>query len=249
MVGCPEVPALSKDTVRRRLRHDQDRLHLILMLALTFSTGVVDAVGYLGLDRVFTGNMTGNIVILGMALTGADDLPIIGPIIALVGFVLGAVLAGRSLRTAEKGWTRRATWLLAVVAGLIVGALILVLAASEPYPTAAMLTITGILGAAMGMQAGVARHLGVADVTTVVVTSTLVGLGFDSWLGRRNGQKWVRRLLAIVLIALGALAGAALLRIHLGYGIGLAAAITVVVAILGHVGAPARTSSADVARS
>lgn len=240
MVRCPELPALSKDIVRRRLRQDQDRLHLTLMLALTFSTGVVDAVGYLGLDRVFTGNMTGNIVILGMALTGADDLPIVGPILALVGFVLGAVLAGRFLRTAEKGWTRRATWLLAVVAGLIVGALIPVLAVSAPYPTAAMLTITGILGTAMGMQAGVARHLGVADVTTVVVTSTLVGLGFDSWLGRRNGQKWLRRLLAIVLIALGALAGAALLRIHLGYGIGLAAAITVAVAILGHVGAPVR---------
>jgi len=235
---------LSKDTMRRRLRQDQDRLHLILMLALTFSTGVVDAVGYLGLDRVFTGNMTGNIVILGMALTGADDLPIVGPVLALMGFVLGAVLAGRSLRTAEKGWTRRATWLLAVVAALIVAALIPVLAASEPYPTAGMLTITGILGTAMGMQAGVARHLGVADVTTVVVTSTLVGLGFDSWLGRRNGQKWLRRLLAIVLIALGALAGAALLRIHLGYGIGLAAAITVVVAILGHVGAPARSLAA-----
>jgi len=210
------------------------------MLALTFSTGVVDAVGYLGLDRVFTGNMTGNVVILGMALTGADDLPIVGPILALVGFVLGAMLAGTWLRTAAPGWGRRATWLLGVVALLIVGALIPVVVTAEPYPTAAMLTVTGILGAAMGMQAGVARHLGVADVTTVVVTSTLVGLAFDSWLGRRNGQKWLRRLLAIVLIALGALTGAALLRLHLGYGIGLAAAITIVVAILGHVGTPAR---------
>ena len=43
------------------------RVHLVLMLALTFATGVIDAVGYLGLDRVFTGNMTGNVVILGMA--------------------------------------------------------------------------------------------------------------------------------------------------------------------------------------
>ena len=38
-----------------------DRMHLALMLILTFSTGIVDAVGYLGLDRVFTGNMTGNL--------------------------------------------------------------------------------------------------------------------------------------------------------------------------------------------
>ncbi|WP_332908222.1 YoaK family protein [Naasia lichenicola] len=231
--------------MRQRLRGNQDRLHLVLMLALTFSTGVVDAVGYLGLDRVFTGNMTGNVVILGMALTGADDLPVVGPIIALVGFVLGAMVGGRVLRTAEKGWTGRATWLLSVVAALIVLALVPILVTSDPYPVAATFTVTGILGAAMGMQAGVARHLGVADVTTVVVTSTLVGLAFDSHLGRRNGQKWVRRLLAVVLIALGALTGAALLQLQLGYGIGLAALITVIVAILGHVGAPRRGAAAS----
>ena len=76
---------------------DPGRLHLILMLVLTFSTGVIDAVGYLGLDRVFTGNMTGNVVILGMAFVGADDLPVLGPAIALAGFVVGAVVAGRIL--------------------------------------------------------------------------------------------------------------------------------------------------------
>jgi uncharacterized membrane protein YoaK (UPF0700 family) len=33
-------------------------------------TGLVDAVGYFGLDRIFTGNMTGSIVIL--RITGAQ---------------------------------------------------------------------------------------------------------------------------------------------------------------------------------
>jgi uncharacterized membrane protein YoaK (UPF0700 family) len=40
-------------------------MHLVLMMVLTFTTGIIDAVGYLGLDRVFTANMTGNVVILG----------------------------------------------------------------------------------------------------------------------------------------------------------------------------------------
>jgi hypothetical protein len=35
------------------------------LLALTFTTGLVDAVSYLALGRVFTANMTGNIVLLG----------------------------------------------------------------------------------------------------------------------------------------------------------------------------------------
>ena len=74
------------------------------MLALTFSTGVIDAVGYLGLDKVFTGNMTGNVVILGMALAGADGLPIIGPLIALFAFMVGAAISGRTLRARPAGW-------------------------------------------------------------------------------------------------------------------------------------------------
>ena len=82
---------------RRHLVHGE-RLHLVLLLSLTFSTGIVDAVGYLGLDRVFAGNMTGNIVILGMGLAGADGLPVIGPLLALVTFVLGASAAGLAMR-------------------------------------------------------------------------------------------------------------------------------------------------------
>src|SRR5690606_2579666 len=53
------------------------RPDLPLMLALTFSTGVIDAVGYLGFDRVFSGNMTGNVVLLGMGIAGADGLPVV----------------------------------------------------------------------------------------------------------------------------------------------------------------------------
>ena len=73
---------------------DDARRHLVLMLALTFTTGIVDAVGYLGLDRVFTANMTGNVVILGMALAGADDLPVLGPAHRAGGFLAARRSAG-----------------------------------------------------------------------------------------------------------------------------------------------------------
>jgi uncharacterized membrane protein YoaK (UPF0700 family) len=240
MAEPPPGAGSKGEPVRAALRRDQDRLHLVLMLVLTFSTGIVDAVGYLGLDRVFTANMTGNVVILGMALTGADDLPVVGPVVALIGFVLGAMLAGLLLRGAPKGWHRRVTALLGLVGVLLVAAMIPVLAGGEEAPEWALLITTGVLGLAMGLQAGAARHIAIADVTTVVITSTLAGLAFDSWLGRRVGQKWARRVLAVALIALGALAGAALLLVHLAVGIGVAAAITLVVAALGQVGAPER---------
>jgi uncharacterized membrane protein YoaK (UPF0700 family) len=225
-----------------RLRDHPAGLHLGLMLALTFSTGVVDAVGYLGLDRVFTGNMTGNVVILAMALADpSSKLPIVGPIIALAFFLIGAAIAGRMFRGMKAGWYPQTTVLLSCVAGLLTLAAIAAFAftvavsvADRPQPLA--LVITGAMGLAMGTQAGSARHIGVADVTTVVVTSTLVGIAFD-FGGRKDQHPWLRRAGAILLIGGGAATGAVLLHSgSIGVGLLLAALITAVVVVLGTIG-------------
>ncbi|MHC2185054.1 YoaK family protein [Rathayibacter agropyri] len=216
----------------RRLRSRTEDATLGLMLALTFSTGIIDAVGYLGLDRVFAGNMTGNVVILGMALSGVADLPVVGPTIALGAFIVGAVIGGRVLRPVKKGWTSRSTWLFAVV-GLLLAALAIVLAAAPDHPEPLALAVTGILGGAMGLQAATARHLAVKDVTTVVVTSTITGLAADSRLAGGSGQPWFRRAAAIILIAAGAGVGALALLVGLWFGLAIAAVITLVATLLG----------------
>ena len=223
-----------------RLRDHPSGLHLGLMLALTFSTGVVDAIGYLGLDRVFTGNMTGNVVILAMALADpSSKLPVIGPIIALAFFLIGAAIAGRLLRGLKAGWHSRTTVLLICVAALLATAAILAFVVAD-RPEALNFAITGAMGLAMGTQAGSARHIGVADVTTVVVTSTLVGIAFDSRFGGgKDKHPWPRRAGAILLIGAGAAVGAMLLHAgSIGYGLLLAALITAVVVVLGALGRP-----------
>lgn len=45
------------------------------LLMLTASTGCIDAVSYLALDKVFTGNMTGNVLFIGFSLVGAGNTP------------------------------------------------------------------------------------------------------------------------------------------------------------------------------
>lgn len=211
----------------------RDTFHLMLMLALTFSTGVIDAVGYLGLDRVFTGNMTGNVVILGMALVGAEDLPVLGPLLALTGFMAGAALSGRVLKVASPGWTRRTTMLFAIVVAVMLGVAALLFAIEEDLSHPVGITITTVLGMAMGIQAATARFIAVKDVTTVVVTSTITGLAADSVLGSGKRGGSLRRAAAVVLILAGASAGAALLKWHLGAGLLLAGTITLIVTVLG----------------
>ncbi|WP_081738053.1 YoaK family protein [Arthrobacter sp. H41] len=211
-----------------------DRLHLWLMLALTFSTGVVDAVGFLGLDRVFTGNMTGNVVLLGMGFAGAADLPILRPALALVFFMVGAALAGRVLRRAPVGWTGRTTITLLAVsliaAALAVYVLFVDVTAEEVLGS---ITTSG-LALIMGVQAAAAKRLKVAEITTVVVTSTITGLASESRLAGGKSPFWARRAAAIALILAGAFVGAASLNVGLWLGIALSALLSSLVTIVGH---------------
>lgn len=201
------------------------------MLALTFTTGINDAVGYLGFDKVFTGNMTGNVVILGMALAGGSSgLPVLGPALALVGFMGGAALAGRALRSAERAWTARTTVLLA---GVALTMLVLAMAAGAADTPGRVVAVTTAAATAMGAQAATARHIGVKDVTTVVVTSTMTGLAADSRLGTGERSRAARRAVAIAMILAGALCGALLLRVSSSAGFLVAGAAIAFVTLAG----------------
>ncbi|WAC65685.1 YoaK family protein [Agrococcus sp. SL85] len=209
------------------------------MLLLTASTGIVDAVGFLGLDRVFTGNMTGNVVLLGMGLSGTTDLPVLGPVVALAAFVVGAAIGGRAVRGRAAAWSDAVTIAIGAVAlSLAATAAWMLVAPPSPMagaaPSPVLTGATAILGLIMGVQAAVARHVRVADLTTVVVTSTLTGVAADSWIGARLPQPWLRRLLAIGTIGVGALAGALLLALGLWAAIAAAAAVTGSAALWGH---------------
>ncbi|MHA7282069.1 YoaK family protein [Arthrobacter sp. TMS2-4] len=211
-----------------------DRLHLWLMLILTFSTGVIDAVGYLGLDRVFTGNMTGNVVLLGMAFAGGADLPILRPALALVFFMVGAALAGRALRNGPEGWSGRTSgMLLAVTVGLTALAVYVALVDVTAEEILGSIT-TSVLATVMGVQAATAKRLKVAEITTVVVTSTITGLASDSRLAGGKSPFWARRASAIALIMAGAVVGALALKADLWVGIAVSAVLSAVVTLLGH---------------
>ncbi|WP_099021844.1 YoaK family protein [Mycolicibacterium palauense] len=214
------------------------RLALAATIGLTFVTGVVDAVGFLALDRVFTGNMTGNIVILGMGIAGADELPVAGPAIALAAFTLAAYGAGMLLRKPRSvhppGWHDRVTVLLGAGAATL-AALAVLAAVTDGRPGPGLqIAMAAATAAVMGSQAVAARTLAVTDMTTVVVTSTLAALAGESWPRGGGGALLNRRLGAILVLFAGAVGGALLLRLHTALAFGTAAAITAVVAVLGH---------------
>lgn len=210
-----------------------EKFRLMLMMALTLVTGVVDAVGYLALDRVFTGNMTGNVVILAMALAGAPNLPALGPLVALGAFLLGAAVAGFTLQSGPQGWNRRVTLLLTAGCIALTGTAAVSLIVEDVGRQSIGVIVAAVIAMHMGSQALIARHLGVRDMTTVVITSTMTSLAGESLVGKQRPRLFNRRLGAVLAMFAGAAIGAILLQTHFSVPIGLGIAITAAVTVLG----------------
>jgi uncharacterized membrane protein YoaK (UPF0700 family) len=208
-----------------------------LLLVLTAVTGVVDAFSYLTLGHVFVANMTGNVVFLAFALAGASQFSIGASLAALAAFSFGALVGGRlaSLRAVHRGQLLAAAC--AVQGMLMVVALIVDLVAGKVPGGAVQYVLIALLGAAMGLQNAVARKLAVPDLTTTVLTLTITGIAADTKLAGGAGARVGRRLLAVLCMFAGALAGALLVfhtnsALALLVALALLATVTVVAALV-----------------
>ncbi|MDT7844687.1 YoaK family protein [Streptomyces justiciae] len=207
-----------------KTRPDRGLRLVPVLLALTTVSGLIDAVSYLGLGHVFTANMTGNVVVLGFAAAGAPGFSVPHTLTSLVAFMIGATVGGRialSLgRGARRTWVRRT---LAAEALLLAASTVVAFAA--PDDTATVYTLIAVTAFAMGLRNATVRKLGVADLTTTVLTMTLTGLAADG-----PGTRRARRTAAVAAMITGAALGARLV-VHHDLGVPLLVS-TVVVGVL-----------------
>jgi uncharacterized membrane protein YoaK (UPF0700 family) len=197
-------------------RANDRRVRDVLLVALTVSTGAVDALSWLGLDKVFSAFMTGNIAFLGFRAGGADGPPVPRVFASVAAFALGAVLAARivaSTKDSGSVWPRRVTVALAAVL-VVQGAFVALWVGVGAYPSSragdALIAMSAL---AMGMQTTAVFSLGVRAVFTTAATATwAVLMGDLSGWSQSSGE---RRCLAAVLLGLfaGAVVGA-LLVVH-----------------------------------
>ncbi|MBT2575223.1 DUF1275 domain-containing protein [Bacillus sp. ISL-51] len=185
----------------------------ITLLLLCMTAGIVDVIGYLSLGHVFTANMTGNIVLLGLAIGNSLQLTVLKSLASLIGFILGVIAAA-----ALVGNKQKAFWPPAVTAALAIEGAVLLLFALFSYFFAgdvSVYVLIVLLSFAMGMQTTAARKLGVAGISTTVLTGTLANF-FEDLTGRfykagdrrRFTRDAVLRALALVLYCFGAVIGA-----------------------------------------
>ena len=199
----------------------------LLLIVLTVVTGMVDAVSYLKLGRVFVANMTGNVVFLGFAAGGASEFSVAVSLAAIGSFLLGSLAGGRLGSSA--GQHRGQFLALSTYAQVaaVGAALVVSLASSDVSGGIFAHVLVVLLAFAMGLQNATARRLGVPDLTTTVLTQTVAGLAADSHFAGGVNPNIGRRLLAIVTMFIGASMGAVLI-----FHVSVSAALAVAVALL-----------------
>ena len=196
-----------------------------VLLLLTATTGIVDAVSYLGIGHVLVANMTGNIVFVGFALVGAPGFSLAALLISLASFLIGALVGGR-LGTTFGADPRRllaaataAQTVLATAAAIAIGTGTLTTTGAQRF------CIIALLALAMGIQNATVRGLAIPDLTTTVLTMTLTGLAADSTLAGGANPRPGRRVASVFAMLAGAASGAALtMHASPAAGIGVVAA-------------------------
>ena len=198
------------------------------LLALTFTTGLVDAVSYLALGRVFTANMTGNVVLLGFGIAGSGGLPVVAPLVSLGAFLIGGGAGGVLVRRMAKRHPALVARALAIETCLLTTAAIVAAATTVQPGDASAYALIVLMACAMGVRNAVVRSIGVPDLTTTVLTMTLTGFAAESRLTGGSGEGSVRRLAAVLAMLAGAVAGALLLKSSVFAPLGLAAVLALI---------------------
>jgi len=150
-------------------------------LILTMVGGFVDAVGYIALFEVFTANMSGNSVHVGMYLGQRNWLELLRPLCAIVSYVVGMALTRITVEIAgRRGIRRIASFTLAVEVILLI-----LFARATPamhlgqivdLQSPAYFTLVALLAFAMGVQTATLTHVGALTIYTTFVTGTLTKL-------------------------------------------------------------------------
>ncbi len=186
------------------------RLTVTALLLLTFATGLVDAVSVLVLGHVFVANMTGNVIFLGFWFVPHSGVDLMAAVVAFASFVAGAMLGGRLARHLDAKVRR---WLVGAL-GLEVVALsalsVLAGAGVLTYHGTGRLILIAGLAVVFGTQNATARQFGVQELSTTVLTQTIVGIGFDSRLAGGTGHREKLRYGVVLTMCGGAVLGATL---------------------------------------
>jgi uncharacterized membrane protein YoaK (UPF0700 family) len=189
-----------------------ERSTVIALLLLTFATGLADSLSILVLGHVFVANMTGNVIFLGFWLAPRTVIDLTAVAVALPTFVCTTIVSGRLSRYFGSRTRPWITTVLATEITLLVLLAVLAGTGALHYHDKTKLFMIGLLAVTFGLQHSSARQFGIRELSTTVLTSTIVSLGMESRLAGGTGDREKLRLSVVFTMCGGALVGATMSR-------------------------------------
>lgn len=224
-----------------------ERWTVAALLLLTFATGLADSISILALGHVFVANMTGNVIFLGFWLAPSTTVDLNAVAVALPTFICTTVVSGRLSRHFG---VRTRTWITTVLATEITLLATLAVVAGAGllrYQGNSKLIMIGILAVTFGLQHSSARQFGIQELSTTVLTSTIVSLGLDSRLAGGTGERHRLRIGVVATMCAGAFLGATMSRYVIAPVFAVAAAVIATSLLIFRWAPPATKTEAVVA--
>lgn len=189
-----------------------DRATVVALLLLTFGTGMIDAISVLVLGHVFVANMTGNVIFLGFWFVPHSGVDMTAAVVSFVSFVIGTVIGGRFARHLAHEVRVWITASLGTEVVLLTALAILAGTGVLDYHDNGKLVLIAGLAVTFGAQNAAARQFGIQELSTTVLTSTIVGIGSESRLAGGSGAREKLRYSVVLTMLAGAALGATLSR-------------------------------------
>jgi uncharacterized membrane protein YoaK (UPF0700 family) len=145
-----------------------------MLLLLAWVGGSTDAVSYLGLGHVFTANMTGNTVLLGIAIGQRLLANAVRSFLSLLGFCVGVLVGGILIKRndEQKNWPVIITRTL-TIEGILLAVFALIWYLTDPARSPVLENILIMLSAlAMGLQSAAVLRVSVSGIVTTYVSGT-----------------------------------------------------------------------------
>jgi uncharacterized membrane protein YoaK (UPF0700 family) len=158
----------------------------VLLFLLAIAAGSADGWSYFGLGHAFVANMTGNTVLLGMAVF-REHGDLLHPLICLSCYVPGVAIASLLTKKTLPGslWSKAVSWTLLLEAILLatsqVGWMVIqrgMLHLPDADSARALRLLLGCVAFAVGLQSGAMVRLKIPGIVTTYITgtwTTLVG--------------------------------------------------------------------------
>jgi uncharacterized membrane protein YoaK (UPF0700 family) len=167
------------------------------LLILAASAGSADGWSYFGLGHAFVANMTGNTVLLGLAVF-QNHGDFLHPLISLAGYAVGAVIGSLMAGKIAPG----TVWSKTISRALLLEAIVLLAAEAawiaihlHPAYRPQLNLLLAAVALAIGLQSGAMVQLKVPGVVTTYITGTWTTLLSSLARLRKHEQQTEERLL------------------------------------------------------